>query len=230
MLQADLSLMADAARLARDIAALTDRLDLLINNAGGMASELVLTSEGNDANFAGNYLGPFLLTGGLLPLLRKAARRAPAGSVRIVNTSSDASEMIDTIDLDDMQKLGDWSVGYAYCGSKLANALHARALADMLAADGIIAHSVHPGTADSNFFSYVGEETKRYTDTIEKLSNEECADTVVWLATAEEPGRCNGLYWHKRAVRTPNPVLEDADFLARFWKSSEELVNRFNTA
>jgi len=226
MIQADLSVMAEAARMAEEIARLTDRVDLLINNAGGMAGGLVLTSEGNDANFAGNHLGPFLLTERLLPLLRTAAQDAPAGSARIVNTSSDASEMIEGLDFDDLQKLGDWSVGYAYCGSKLANVLHARGLAERLAGDGIVAHSVHPGTADSNFFSYVNEETKRYTDTIEKLSNEECADTVIWLATAEEPGNCSGLYWYKRAVRTPNPLIDDADFIAGLWKASEEIIAR----
>ena len=225
-MRANLSLMADAARLAEDIARLTDRVDLLINNAGGMASGLVLTSEGNDVNFAGNHLGPFLLTGRLLPLLCQAAQDAPAGSVRIFNTSSDASEMIETIDLDDLQKLGDWTAGYAYCGSKLANVLHARGLADMLAGDGIIAHSVHPGSADSNFFSYVNEETKRHTETIDKISNEESADTVIWLATAEEPGRCSGLYWYKRAVRTPNRLIDDADIIAGLWKASEEVIAR----
>ncbi|MDG2002618.1 MAG: SDR family NAD(P)-dependent oxidoreductase [Novosphingobium sp.] len=229
MLRADLSLMADAARLADEITGLTDRVDVLVNNAGGMASELVLTSEGNDANFAGNHLGPFLLTNRLLPLLRRAAQDAPAGSVRIVNTSSDASEMIEGIDFDDMQQLGDWSSGYAYCGSKLANVLHAHALAGMLASDGIIAHSVHPGTADSNFFSTMGEETRRYADTLDKITNEEGADTVVWLATAEEPGQCSGLYWHKRELRTPNPLVDDADYIARFWTASEELANQVNT-
>jgi len=229
ILRANLSLMEDAARLARDIAALTDRVDLLINNAGGMASELVLTSEGNDANFAGNHLGPFLLTERLLPLLRKAAQDSPAGSVRIVNTSSDGSEMIEGIDLADLQRLGDWSPGYAYCASKLANVAHARALAGRLAKDGIVAHSVHPGTADSNFFSYMGEESRRFADTLDKISNEEGADTLVWLATGEEPGKCSGLYWHKRAVRPPHRLIEDPGFVEGLWRASEDAIARTGT-
>lgn len=224
MIRADLSLMAEAARMADEITRLTPRIDLLLNNAGGMASGLVLTSEGNDANFAGNHLGPFLLTSRLLPLLRAAARDAPAGSVRIVNTSSDASEMIEGIDLGNLQKLDDWSVGYAYCGSKLANVLHAKALADRLAKDGIIAHSVHPGTADSNFFSEVSAETRAYTDTLDKISNEEGADTLIWLATADEPGQSSGGYWYKRAPRTPNPLIDDADYVAGLWQASEAEV------
>jgi NAD(P)-dependent dehydrogenase (short-subunit alcohol dehydrogenase family) len=79
MLIADLALLADAERLAREIAGLTDRIEVLANNAGGMASGLVITDEGNEANFTGNHLGPFLLTELLLPLLRRAAADAPRG-------------------------------------------------------------------------------------------------------------------------------------------------------
>ncbi|MFD2431320.1 SDR family NAD(P)-dependent oxidoreductase [Sphingobium scionense] len=136
MLRADLSLLGEAAQLAQDIAALTDRVDLLFNNAGGMTDALVMTDEGLEANFAGNHLGPFLLTQRLLPLLRKAAQDQPAGAVRILNTASDASEMIPAINLDDMQNLERFSPGMAYCTGKLANVLFARALADRLAGRG----------------------------------------------------------------------------------------------
>ncbi|MCB2077247.1 MAG: SDR family NAD(P)-dependent oxidoreductase [Novosphingobium sp.] len=224
MIVADLSLMADTARMADEIAGMIDRVDVLVNNAGSMAGELVLTSEGFDANFAGNHLGPFLLTHRLLPLLRNAVKNAPAGSVRIINTSSDASEMIPGIDLDDMQKLDDWTAGGAYCGSKLANVLFAKALAERLADDGIVAHSVHPGTVDSNFFADVSPETKAYTDTLDKMSEADGAETLIWLATAEEPGRTSGGYWYQCAPRKPNPLIDDADYIARFMVASEREV------
>ncbi|MCB2075693.1 MAG: SDR family NAD(P)-dependent oxidoreductase [Novosphingobium sp.] len=223
---ADLSLMADVARLAREIAGMTDRVDLLLNNAGGMPSHFEMTAEGYEANFAGNHLGPFLLTERLLPLLRKAAGDAPEGSVRIINTSSDASEMIETLNLDDMQNLDTYSNGLAYCSSKLANVLHARGLATRLADDGIIAHSLHPGTVDSNFFDDLDEQTRAYTQTLEKMTVEQGADTLVWLATGDEPGRSSGGYWHERRPRKPNPLIDDDAFIARFWEESERLVAR----
>lgn len=71
--------MADAARASREVATLTDRIDVLLNNAGGIGSERVLTGEGNEAILAGNHLGPFLPTRELLPLLRNAAARSGAG-------------------------------------------------------------------------------------------------------------------------------------------------------
>ncbi|MFN3799950.1 MAG: SDR family NAD(P)-dependent oxidoreductase, partial [Sphingobium yanoikuyae] len=213
-----------AAQLAQDIAALTDRVDLLFNNAGGMTDKLVMTDEGLEANFAGNHLGPFLLTQRLLPLLRKAAQDQPAGAVRILNTASDASEMIPSINLDDMQNLERFSPGMAYCTGKLANVLFARALADRLAGEGIVAHAVHPGAVDSNFFSHAPADTQARSRGLDKASEAEGADTLVWLATAPEGAACNGGYWYRRAPRAPNKLVEDAAIVDRFWRESEKLT------
>ena len=228
MLRADLSLMAAVKQTAHDIAALTDRIDVLFNNAGGMPNALVLTSEGYEASFAGNHLGPFLLTRLLLPLLHATAVGMPAGSVRIINTASDASEMIPAINLDDMQNLGRWSPGVAYCTGKLANVLFARALSQRLAGDGIVVHAVHPGAVDSNFFSYAPADTQERTKNIPKFTEQEGADTLVWLATSEEGGRGSD-YWHLRQPRKPNPIVNDDNFVARFWTESERLIDRSST-
>lgn len=224
MLRADLSLMADAARTAAKIAGLTDRVDVLLNNAGGMAKEKVITSEGFEQNFAGNHLGPFLLTTRLLPLLRRAAADAPKGSVRIINISSDASEMIPGLDFDDLQGLAAYNPGAAYCRGKLANVLFARALADRLAADGVVAHALHPGTVDSNFISHAGEQTQAYMRTLTMMSSDEAADALVWLATGEEPGRTSGGYFHQRQPHAANPQADDPAAVERLWAESEKLV------
>lgn len=226
MLQADLSLLADANCLADEVNSLTQRLDLLLNNAGGMAKTLEMTPEGLEANFAGNHLGPFLLTNRLLPLLRGTAATAEKGSVRIINTSSDASEMIPGIDLEDIQGLADFSVGAAYCRGKLGNVLFARALAKRLAADGIVAHSHHPGSVDSNFFSHAPKQAREYVRNLPIATEKQGADTLIWLATAEEPGKTSGLYWYNRAVRAPNPLVEDTDFVEKFWQKSEAMTGR----
>ncbi len=226
LLQADLSRLTDAARLAEEIARLTPRLDVLANNAGSMAADRVMTEEGLEANFAGNHLGPFLLTRRLLPLLCATAALAAKGSVRIVNTSSDASEMIPGLDLRDIQGLANFSVGAAYCRGKLANVLFTRALAGRLADDGIVAHAFHPGTVASNFLSHAPEATRERVRKLPSRTEALGADTLIWLATAQEPGRTSGLYWHDRAVRTPNPLVEDAQFVERFWRESANLVDR----
>ncbi len=224
MIRADLSRMADAARAADEIAALTTRIDVLVNNAGGMASRKIVTREGLEENFAGNHLGPFLLTNRLLPLLRAAASDAPAGSVRIVNTSSDGSEMIPGLHWDDLQLLDAFLAGRAYCQGKLANVMHARALAARLAEDGIVVHALHPGTVDSNFVTHADETTQAHIRKRPTMSPQAGADALIWLATADEPGRSTGGYYHQRTRMPPNPFALDDDNVERLWRESERLV------
>jgi NAD(P)-dependent dehydrogenase (short-subunit alcohol dehydrogenase family) len=224
ILQADLSRMADAVRAADEIAALTDRVHVLINNAGGMAKVLVVTPEGLEENFAGNHLGPFLLTNRLLPLIRRAAADAPRGSVRIINTSSDGGEMIPGLKWDDLQLLEHFSSGGAYCQGKLANVMFARGLAKRLAADGVVAHAVHPGTIDSNFITHAQESTQAYMRTLKMMSPEVGAEALVWLATDDEPGQTTGGYYHQRKPMPANPFADDEANNDRLWDESEKLV------
>ena len=223
MLVADLAIMAEVVAVADRIGALTDRVDALLNNAGGIPSEKVVTAEGLEENFAGNHLGPFLLTSRLLPLLRNAAAAAPAGRVRIVNTSSDASEMIPDMPWDDLQLLNRFNEGAAYCRSKLANVMFARGLAKRLAADGIVAHAVHPGVVASNFSSHASAETRSRISQLQALTPAEGADTVIWLTTAAEPG-LNGGYYFERREKAPNPLVNDEAAVDRLWAASEALI------
>ena len=92
MVQGDLALLADAARLATEIAALTPRIDSLLCNAGGVRAEKCVTAEGNEATFSGNHLGHFLLVQRLMPQL------TAAGAARVINTSSAAHLVAPPID------------------------------------------------------------------------------------------------------------------------------------
>lgn len=225
--RADLSLMRDTARLAEDIASHTDSIDVLFNNAGAVPNRRELTAEGLEASFAGNHLGPFLLTQRLLPKLLAAASTSARGAVRIVNTSSDGSEYVPALDLDELGRFEThYANGFVYCCAKLANVLHAKALAERLAPDGIVAHSFHPGTPDTCFFANMDEDMRAHSDTLEKISLAEGADTMLWLATSDEAGRASGGYWYLRQPRKPNPVAEDASLVAQLWETSERLVER----
>lgn len=223
LLHADLSLMAGARRLAEAVEARTDRLDLLVNNAGYMPSERVMTAEGLEENFATNHLGPFLLTDLLLPLLRRTAAGRPRGAVRVLMTASDAGEMIPALNLDDMQSLENFSPGLAYCSGKRANILFAEALGRRLDAEGITVHAVHPGPVDSNFFSRGPADTRERVKNLEKFTEEEGADTLIWLATDPAGGETTGGYWFQRRPR-PRKDAEDAATLDRFWRESARLV------
>ncbi len=218
MLTADLALLSDTARMAAEIAALTPCVDVLLCNAGGMRQELVVTAEGNDASFAGNHLGHFLLTQRLMPQLRAA------GNARVISTTSDGHFYCKGIDWDDLQLLGKWDSGASYCLVKLCNVLFTRELAKRGAADGIVAHAFHPGVVASNFTAHVVESTRAYMATLDAQPPELAAQPLVWLATSAEAGQSTGLYCNKGISEAPNPIALDDAACARLWAESEALV------
>lgn len=224
MLRVDLASIDASVRGGREVSALTDRLDLLVNNAGGMVKEKIITSEGHEHCFASNHLGPFALTQTLLPLLRRTAASLPHGSVRILNTASDASEMVPDLDWDDLESVKQFNPGLSYCRAKLANVLFARALASRLSSDGIVAHAIHPGTVDSNFIHHADAGTQARIRTYPSITPAQGADTLLWLALDDEGARSNGGYFYQRKPRPASTFADDAANADRLWTESEKLV------
>jgi retinol dehydrogenase-12 len=221
MILVDLSVMAQVARAADEIAVLTGRIDLLVNNAGGIPAERVETADGLEACFAGNHLGPFLLTQRLLPLLRAASPGA-----RIVNLASIAHRFVPGIFFDDLQLQTGFTPGKAYGQAKLANILFTRTLAKRVAADGIVVNAVHPGVVASNFGAH-GTGVVRIAYRLMApfiLSSEQAADTVLWLGTAPETAGLTGGYYQKRKPAKATAAARDDVMAERLWTESERLV------
>lgn len=226
MVRGDLSLLSDTARMASEIERLTSKVHVMLNNAGGMRKELVITAEGNEATFAGNHLGHFLLVHRLMPLLRAAAASSESGSVRILSVASSAHEKCPGIDWSDLQQVSGWMSAKSYCLAKLCNILFTRELAKRVAPDRIVAHAMHPGVVASNFASHAEAGIQSYLASLPSSSPEIGADTLVWLATAPEAGRVTGGYFHDRKALSPAPVALDDAVAARLWAESEALIAR----
>lgn len=225
MIRADLSSLADASRAACEILALTGQIDVLLNNAGGIVGEHRLTAEGHEATFAGNHLGPFLLTTKLMPLLEETAAHQGPGKVRIVTVSSAGHAHFPAMAFDDLNWAKGFNSGAAYCQAKLANILFTHELARRTAAAGIVAHAMHPGVVASNFGNEA-HEMKAYmqAQAHRAATPEAAADTLVWLATADAPGRSTGGYWHQRQQEAPSQAAQDDEQARRLWQISEELT------
>jgi len=139
----DLASLAAVASFARGLAADHPRVDLLVNNAGVMATPFRRTEDGFELQIGTNHLGPFALTSALLPLLAAA----PAG--RVVTVASLAHQW-GGIDLEDLtyerRRYVRW---LAYGESKLANLLFAFELDRRLRAAGstVASLAAHPGLA-----------------------------------------------------------------------------------
>lgn len=135
---ADLSILGEVHTLPDQISAVTDHIDVLVNNAGvggGQpdGTERRLTVDGHELRFAVNYLAPFDLTMRSVPLL------APGG--RIVNVASLGQSPILFDDLTLAKSYDGW---YAYGQSKLALIIWGFTLAERLGK--ITVNSLHPGT------------------------------------------------------------------------------------
>jgi len=189
---ADLSTLAEVRRLADAVQKTTQRLDLLINNAGigsggpqGVRQE---SADGYELRFAVNYLSGFLLAHLLLPLIEKSA---PA---RIINVSSLGQQ---AIDFDDVMLTHDYSGMRAYRQSKLAQILFTLDLAHDLKGTGVTVTALHPAT-------FMNTAMVRQFGT-PMSTVEEGADAIMRLAVSGD-----GLYFNGQREAKADPQAYDA--------------------
>ena len=222
LLRGDFTLMADVARVAAEITGRTRRVDVLINNAGGVRDRRIVTAEGTEATFAANHLAPFLLTRELLPLLR--AVPGPDGPARVIAVSSSAHRIADGLPWDDLQSLDAFHAALAYGRAKLAAILFTRELARRAAADGIVAQAMHPGVVATNFAAHGDETMRRHMAAADTVPPDRPAETLLWLATGPEGARGGGRYFHDLAEETPSEAARDDAAAARLWTATEKLL------
>jgi retinol dehydrogenase 12 len=222
---ADLSSQADVRRLADEVRRRCDRLDVLLNNAGGMFLERRESPDRIELTLALNHLSYFLLTNELLPLLKASA---PA---RIVNVASDAHKGV-SIDFDDVQGRRRYAGWRAYQQSKLANILFTYELARWLEGSGVTANTLHPGFVRTRFFAdftgWIGLITKLGAKLV-AIDPEEGAKTSVYLASSHEVAGVTGQYFVKCRPARSSPQSHDRVAAQRLWNVSEELTGEDET-
>lgn len=222
MLRGDFCDMVDVSRVASEIKGLTSRVDVLINNAGGVRDARYVGKEGLEAMFGANHVAPFLLTRELMPLLEAAAADRPAGSVRVIAVSSLAHEFCPGLNWEDLNFEANFSTGAAYCQAKLCNILFARELARRVEGKGIASQAMHPGRVASNFASHGDAAMRHHFDENGTLTPDQPARTLAWMATAPEAGLPGGRYFHECAEVPAAAQALDDEAAARLWKATED--------
>ena len=201
-LAADLASLAEVRRLAEEVRRRTDRLDLLINNAGigttGNVPGRQSSADGHELRFAVNYLAGFLLTHLLLPLLKAAAQEK--GGARIVNVASAGQQ---AIDFSDVMLTRHYSGGTAYRQSKLAQILFTVDLAQELKGSGVIANALHPST-------YMNTTMVRQSGTQPMSRVEDGAEAILQLAVSPALEGRSGLYFNVLREARADPQAYDA--------------------
>jgi NAD(P)-dependent dehydrogenase (short-subunit alcohol dehydrogenase family) len=210
---ADLASLEQVRSLADEVQRSTDRLHVLVNNAGIGSGRPELTTrqesaDGIELRFAVNHLAGFALTLRLLPMLR---RSAPA---RIVNVASLGQAPLDFGD--PMLKHG-YDGKRAYSQSKLAQITFGMDLADRLAGTEVTVNSLHPSTFMPT--KIVLEQYGRPVDTLEAG-----IEATVRLAIAPELKGVSGRFFDRGSEATADPQAYDAEARRRLWALSAAMT------
>jgi len=220
-LVADLSSIAHIRRLAEEFRQKHAHLHVLINNAGGIFANRMLTVDGNEQTFALNHLAYFTLTNLLLDLL---LANAPA---RIINVSSRAHEG-EWLNFDDLQNEKHYNFGgyRAYGQSKLANLLFTYKLARRLAGTVVTVNALHPGAVATGFGENNGGAMKLSMRIFHQfaLTPEQGADTIIYLASSPEVEGISGKYWTNRMAVPSSPESYDEEVQNRLWTISAQMT------
>ena len=216
---ADLSDQRQLRDFAAAFRARRPRLDVLVNNAGGLFGKRRTSADGIEMTFALNHLSYFLLTHLLLPSLTAAA---PA---RIVNVASEAHRAV-KLDFDDLQGELSYNRWLAYKRSKLANLMFTYGLARRIAGRGVTANALHPGFVATdigvrhgfvpNVFWWLGK--------LAAVSPEKGARTSIHLASAPEIAEVTGEYFIDSQPVRSSAASYDQEATERLWHISANLT------
>ncbi|KAI7910176.1 hypothetical protein ACKVWC_007372 [Pyricularia oryzae] len=212
----------------------SDRLHVLVLNAGVMATPLGTTQDGVETQFATNHLGHFLLFQLLKPVL--LASSTPESQCRVVALSSMAHHRT-TVHLDDVNyETGAYDPWEAYGRSKTANVLFANQVERRYGARGVHGLSVHPGLVLTNILQHCDMDEFRQlisSDVAQALISTPAqgAATPVSAAVGPEWEGLGGRYLADLADKTnagdmtgPAAWTKDEQLQRALWERSNQLV------
>lgn len=200
------------------------RLDLLINNAGLIASGR--TEDGFGMAFGVNHLGHFLLTLLLLDRLKQSE------SSRVVNVSA-LLHRLGSLDFNLLNTQKDlvtgqsyWHAIRAYCHSKLCNVLFTRELANRLEGTSVTCYCMHPGVISTEIGRNMGPLQKLLCLPMSKLfflDPEAGAQTTLYCALQEGLEPLSGRYFSSCALQEVGALGRDDALARKLWDVSERL-------
>jgi NAD(P)-dependent dehydrogenase (short-subunit alcohol dehydrogenase family) len=229
---ADLLSLKSVRQAAAQIINSTEKIDVLINNAGATFSKFELSEDGLEKTMATNHFSHFLLTG-LLLNSKKLAQDA-----RIINVSSHShySAPAKGINFNSLKTNQGYFIMSAYEQSKLANVIFTISLAEKLKSTQITVNSLHPGAIkthignkpDMNWFHSLAWSVLQKTIA---LSIEEGARTSIYLATSDEVKNISGKYFSstsrfnrpfaKTQIVPHHKMADDKNQQEKLWQLSE---------
>ena len=222
---ADFARLDDVRKLAAEIRAAVDRIDVLANNAGAVFGDRTETVDGHEMTLQVNHLAPFLLTNLLLDLLR-------AGEGVVINTASSAAKIYGRFDGDDLENAVDYNSTKAYGDAKLYNILFTRGLNIRYGTEGIRSVAFDPGNVATNFAndtdSYLRFVWRTPLRKLVLITPEQGGANLVFFINGT-PGttwRTDQFYTQTRPATASqtNPQIHSDEFAEHLWRESARMV------
>jgi NAD(P)-dependent dehydrogenase (short-subunit alcohol dehydrogenase family) len=216
----DYNKFSSVRKFAQDLLNNYQRIDVLVNNVGGIIGERRITEDGHEMTLQVNHLSGFLLT----QLLQERLEESKA---IVINTSSVANNQ-GKIDFEDIQHEKSYKAFKVYGAVKQMNILHAMEISRRY--NHVKAASFHPGIVitefarEGNFFMKLFY--KFPLRHLYMITPEKGADTMVWLITHPDQWKA-GEYYDKRKPGRKNPQVSDS-VAYKLWEVSEVLTSSEN--
>lgn len=218
---ADLASQKSIRECAKEINEKYEKLDVLLNNAGIITPERIVTEDGFETQFAVNHLAPFLLTNLLMDLLKKSA------AARIVTVASNAHKGAKA-NLEDLQSENGYNSKKVYGQTKLYNILFTNELARRLNGTTITANSLHPGVITTQLLqAYMGNNgVFNFISGLLFKTPEKGAETSIYLASSEDVQGVTGNYFDDKKRVNPSKLATDERTAKQLWEISENLTKQ----
>jgi len=228
LLELDLNSLASVRKCVDTFLTKNERLNVLIANAGVMATPEGRTADGFETQFGTNHLAHFLLIQLLLPTLLQSS--SPEFGSRVVILSS-VGHRQGGINFSNLSLEGQYHPWAAYGQSKTANIYTANELERRYGQRGLHAWAVHPGMIHTGLMQFLDEETLKQWGTNEHIGKAlknpgQGAATTVWAATAKALEGQGGRYLEDCRVAVPakaEPVETDPGYAPHAYDESQEV-------
>lgn len=219
-IQLDLASFASIKKFVEEVMGKVSRVDVLINNAGVYATTNEKTEDGFLVGMQVNYLGPFLLTSLLLPILKSSA---PS---RIINVSSIVYRFgkINYYNFESMRKIRNFTV---YSTAKLFIMLMTIELNRQLRGSGVTVNCLHPGVVNTNMIDNINIRVFRIILKILKSfykNSWEGAQTTIYLSVSPDVKDISGHYFQDCHIANLTSKAQNLIEAKKLWDISEKLV------
>jgi len=215
--ECDLSLVKNVKSLSEQIKQKYNKVDVLLNNAGGANKKKIITSEGLEKTFATNQMNYFVLSTELLDII------SDSNDGRIVNVASNAHIGAE-VDYENINSEKSFSAWTSYCVSKLMNIMFTYQLS--LMQDKVSINVLHPGFVNTNIAGNEGNLIKYIVKFGAKMfarTVDNGADSSIYLSTSDEVKGVSGKYFFKcREIKSSRASYSQED-----WKKVWELCDNY---